>query len=106
MQPALVAALLGQARRQGGLKVSTGERASRRSVIKMETLGKLLSPLGLAVSRYPYVCVLVCAAMAVLAAVAHWGHLLAVFTCAASMIVMWKDEMEHPAPALEDPATS
>lgn len=70
----------------------------------MEAFGKLLSPLGLAISRYPYACVLICAAVAALSALQHWGHLLAVFTCAASMIVMWKDEMDHPPLAMEGPA--
>ena len=70
----------------------------------MQALGTLLSPLGLAISRHPYAAALICVAVAVLSAVAHWGHMLAAFTCGASMIVMWKDEMDHPAPVLEEPA--
>lgn len=72
----------------------------------MKALGQLFSPLGLAISRYPYACVLICVAVAALSALEHWGHMLAAFTCAASMIVMWKDEMNHPPRALEDPSVS
>jgi hypothetical protein len=36
--------------------------------------------------------------------VEHWGHLLAAFTCIACMIVMWKDEMNHPMPVEDAPA--
>ncbi|RKK04713.1 hypothetical protein EBE87_14315 [Pseudoroseomonas wenyumeiae] len=72
----------------------------------MEALGKLLSPLGLAIGRHPYTCALICVAVAVLSAVAHWGHMVAAFTCAASMIMMWKNEMDHPVPALEEPAAA
>jgi hypothetical protein len=70
----------------------------------MGIFAALFSPLGRAISRYPYVCVLVCAAIAALSAVVHWGHMLAFFVCAASMIVMWKDEMNHPVTVVEDPA--
>lgn len=70
----------------------------------MKALGQLLSPLGRAISRHPYACALLCVIVAALSAVLHWGHMLAVFTCAASMIVMWKDEMDHPPLVLEDPA--
>lgn len=62
----------------------------------MEVLAKLFSPLWLLIGRYPYACAAVCAAIAALSAFEHWGHLLAVFTCTAAMIVMWKDEMNHP----------
>jgi hypothetical protein len=63
----------------------------------MQAFAKLFSPLWLVIGRYPYVCVVVCAAIALLSAAEHWGHMLALFTCTAMMILMWKDEMNHPA---------
>jgi protein-S-isoprenylcysteine O-methyltransferase Ste14 len=62
----------------------------------MEAFAKLFSPLWRVVGHYPYVCAAICAAIAALSAVEHWGHMLAVFTCTATMIVMWKDEKDHP----------
>jgi hypothetical protein len=70
----------------------------------MEFFASLFRPLWRMIGHYPYICTAVCAAIAVLSAVEHWGHLLAAFTCIACMIVMWKDEMNHPMPVEDAPA--
>jgi hypothetical protein len=66
----------------------------------MGAFSKLFSPLWSFVGRQSYLCALICLACAGLAAFAHQGHLIALFTCMASMIVMWKVEADHPIPAI------
>ncbi|WBV45434.1 hypothetical protein [Pseudoroseomonas cervicalis] len=64
----------------------------------------IFAPFGILLRNHPWLCMLGCAALALLSAYEHWGHALATFTCAASMILMWEDERRHPAPLETPPA--
>ena len=66
-------------------------------------LKAIFAPLGQVLRAHPWLCLLGCAALALLSAYEHWGHALAIFTCAAAMILMWEDERRHPAPLADAP---
>jgi hypothetical protein len=51
------------------------------------------------IGLHPAMSALVFAILAGLSALIHSGNMLALFTCIASMIVMFKVEADHPAPA-------
>ncbi|MDQ1078103.1 hypothetical protein [Pseudoroseomonas cervicalis] len=70
----------------------------------MKIFAALLAPFGQMLRSHPWLCMLGCTLLALVSAYQHWGHALAIFACAASMILMWEDERRHPAPLADSPA--
>ncbi len=70
----------------------------------MEAFFKPLQPFWALIGRNPYMSALICAAITGLAAFLHSGHLVALFACIGSMIVMFKVEHDHPAQNPDLPA--
>ena len=65
----------------------------------MGALFKPLVPMWRLIGLHPYLAALLFAVLAGLSAAIHSGHLLAMFTCIASMVIMYKVEADHPMPA-------
>ncbi|MBO1078548.1 hypothetical protein [Roseomonas haemaphysalidis] len=69
----------------------------------MDAFFRPLSPFWKMIGRNPYASALVCAVIAGLAAYVHSGHLVALFACLGSMIIMYKVEADHPAQGMDLP---
>jgi hypothetical protein len=81
-----------------------GNLPGRRSAATMDAFFKPLAPFWKMIGHNPFMSALACAAIAGLAALLNSGHILALFACLGSMIIMYKVEADHAAQGLDLPA--